>query len=90
MGMINAGVSKQVLGNKGTIRLNVRDLFDLQEFNGYSKYQNIDLKIKNQWDNRVVNVTFTYRFGKAFQNAAQRKKGSATDEQSRIGNGGNN
>jgi iron complex outermembrane receptor protein len=89
MGMLNAGVSKQVLKNKGTIRVTVRDFLDIQEFRGYSRYQNIDIKIRNQWDNRVANVTFTYRFGKAMQNTPQRKKGGSNEEQSRVNAGGN-
>jgi len=89
MGMVNLGVSKQVLKDKGTIRLNVRDILDLQQFKGYTKYQNIDVTIKNQWDNRVVNVSFTYRFGKPLQNAPQRKRGGADDEQNRVKSGNN-
>jgi hypothetical protein len=90
MGSVNLGISKQVLKNKGTVRVNVRDFLDIQKFSGYSKYQNIDMTIKNEWDNRVVNVTFTYRFGKTMQSAPQRKKGGANEEQSRVNTGGNN
>jgi hypothetical protein len=89
MGMLNAGVSKQILKNKGTIKLNVRDFLDLQSFRGYSRFQNIDINIHNQWDNRVANVTFTYRFGKTLQNTPQRKKGGTSEEQSRVGAAGN-
>jgi hypothetical protein len=89
MGMLNAGVSKQILKNKGTIKLNVRDFLDIQAFRGYSRFQNIDLRIHNQWDNRVANVTFTYRFGKTLQNTPQRKKGGTSEEQSRVGTAGN-
>jgi hypothetical protein len=87
MGMVNFAVSKQVLKNKGSLRLNVRDFLDIQQFRGYAKYQNIDLTIRNQWDNRVVNLSFTYRFGKQMQGGAPRKKASASEEQSRVNTG---
>jgi hypothetical protein len=90
MGMTSIGVSKQVLKNKGTVKLNVRDFLDLQKFSGYSRFQNIDVRIKNEWDNRVANVTFTYRFGKTNQNTPQRKKGGTSDEQSRVNAGASN
>jgi iron complex outermembrane receptor protein len=88
MGAVNFGIGKQVLNNKGSVRLNVRDFLDIQKFRGYSRFQNVDMKINNQWDNRVVNVSFSYRFGKATQSGPQRKKGSTNEEQSRINTAG--
>ena len=35
-------------------------------------------------DSRVVNIAFTYRFGKAYK-AAKRSSGSAGDEMQRVG-----
>lgn len=86
IGIINLAVSKQILKNQGTIKVNFRDPFDLQMFRGYSKYQNIDINIRNTWDNRVVNLSFTYRFGKPAKGLKQRKVGGAGDEQNRVKN----
>ena len=88
MGGVNVGFSKQILKMKGSLRLNIRDIFYTQQFSGYSKYQNIDVTIKNTRDSRVANLSFTYRFGKQ-QNTPQRKKGGAGDEQERVKVGGN-
>ncbi len=88
MGAVNIGISKQVLKNKGSIRVNVRDLLFTQKFSGYSKYQNIDVSINNRRDSRQVNVSFIYRFGKQF-NTPQRKKGGAGEEQNRVKVGNN-
>ncbi len=87
MGMVSFAVSKNIMKNKGTVRLNVRDFLDIQQFRGYSKYQNIDVQIHNQWDNRVVNISFTYRFSKG-QATQQRKRGGSDDESSRVKGGG--
>lgn len=83
MGALNFAVSKQILNKKGSLRLNVRDFLNVQAFRGYSRYQNVDINIYNQWDNRVVNVSFTYRFSKG-QAAQQRRRGGAGDEQNRV------
>lgn len=89
MAAMNVGLTKQVLKNKGTLRLVVRDLFYSQIFEGYSRYQNVDVTIRNNRDSRVVNVSFSYRFSKG-KNVAQRKRGGANEEQERVSMGGGN
>ncbi len=89
MGGMNLAVSKQVLQSKGTIKLSVNDVFYTQQFNGYSKYQNVDVTIHQVRDSRVFNCSFSYRFGKGKPVQQQRRKGSAADEQNRIQSGSN-
>lgn len=88
-GMMSMGVSKQVLKNKGTLRLNIRDVFKTQYFRGESKYSNVDAAFQERHDSRVVNLGFTYRFSKGKINQRKRSAGSANDEQSRVGAGNN-
>lgn len=90
MYMISFGGQKQVLKGKGTLRLNLRDPFWLQRFKGRTQYDIVDNRIQNQWDNRQVTATFTYRFGKnGQQNPPPRRRNSAAqDEQNRVGQGG--
>ncbi|MES2371526.1 MAG: TonB-dependent receptor [Bacteroidota bacterium] len=89
MWAMNIGIGKQIMKNKGAIRLVVRDVFYTQIFSGYSKYQNVDVTINQSRDSRVVNLSFTYRFAKG-KAAAQRKRGGAGDEQNRVNTGGGN
>ena len=85
---VNAGFSKQVLKNKGSIRLNVRDIFAGGVFKGYSKYSNVDAQFRNVNDSRAVSVSFTYRFSKGKLKAGSSKKnGGASDEQNRVKSG---
>jgi outer membrane receptor protein involved in Fe transport len=85
MGQISFAASKNIMKGKGTVRLNIRDPFDIQEFYGSSQYGNVDVKIHNQWDNRTVYASFTLRFGKPIQGQpSRRKNGGAGDEQNRI------
>jgi outer membrane receptor protein involved in Fe transport len=85
MGQMAAGVSKQVLKGKGTIKVNVRDILYTQQPHGYINFKQTEARFENRRDTRVANVTFTYRFGKPIKNTnGQRKKGGAGDEQNRV------
>ena len=87
MGMISSGISKSVLKGKGSVRLNIRDMFWLQRPSGYAKYDDIDIRFKNTNDNRVANLSFTYRFSKGKVGNTQRKR-SSVDEAGRVKTGG--
>lgn len=82
---VNAGFSKQVLNNKGSVRLNFRDIFAGSVFKGYSKYSNVDASFKDVNDSRSVSLSFTYRFSKGKLKASgSRRQGGAGDEQNRV------
>ena len=88
MGMLSAGFSQQVFKNKGTLRLNIRDIFLTQKTDARSKYGNVDASFQEMRDSRVVNIGFTYRFSKGkITNPKKRTRGSAGDEQNRVGVG---
>jgi hypothetical protein len=77
---------KNVIKGKGTVRLNIRDPFAWQRYRGATKYGNVDIQLRNRFDARSVNVSFTYRFGKFSQQNQPRRHSNATqDEQSRVG-----
>ena len=83
MGKADFAIAKSVMKDKGTIRINFRDFLNLQQFHGYSQYQNVDVTIHNTWDSRQVNVSFTYRFNKG-QSMQHHDHNGAGDEQSRV------
>lgn len=85
-GELNAGISKKILKEKGTLRLTVRDLLYTQNYSGYSNFQNSDEPFEVKWDSRVVRLTFSWRFGKAMK-AIKRSAGGATEETERVGSG---
>jgi outer membrane receptor protein involved in Fe transport len=88
MGQLTAGVSKQVLKGKGSVKLNVRDIFYTQMPHGDINFKKTEARFRNTRDTRVANITFTYRFGKPIKNTnGQRKKGGAGDEQNRVNMG---
>ncbi len=88
-GQLSAGVAKQVMKGKGTLKLNMRDIFYTQQPKGEINFQSTEARFKNYRDSRVLNLTFTYRFGKPLKNTnGQRKKGGAGEEQNRVKGGG--
>jgi outer membrane receptor protein involved in Fe transport len=90
-GMMNMGISKQVMKGKGSIRFNIRDILYSQKIKGDIKYSNIDASFQQQRDSRQVALGFTYRFskGKVNGNGQKRKTGGASEEQSRVNTGEN-
>ncbi len=88
-GSINLGISKQMLKNKGNLKLSVRDVLWSQRISGFSKYSNIDAKFQQYGESRVINLSFTYRFSKGKINNTQRKRGGASEEASRVKSGDN-
>lgn len=87
MYILSFGASKQVLKNKGTIRLSIVDPFRLQKADVNIQHGNIDMFVHNTWDNRRVGLTFTYRFSKGQAVQQRRQTGGSADEQRRVGGG---
>lgn len=91
MGAASAGVSKQIMKGKGTMKVNIRDIFYTQVATGDIMFQNTEAWFRNSRDSRVVNLTFVYRFGKPMKDAQPRRRtGGANDEENRVKMGGNN
>ena len=88
MGAMNAGVSKTVLKNKGTLKFSMRDIFWSQQARGSAQYGYVDTQFKESRDSRQGSLSFSYRFGKGKASAPKRKIGGADEEKSRVKTGG--
>lgn len=86
-GQASAGISKQVLKNKGSIKLTARDMFYSQTMEGLTHFQSVNEYFKLKRDTRVVTLSFTYRFGKAIKTQARSNTGASADEIDRVGTG---
>ncbi|NIJ53280.1 outer membrane beta-barrel protein [Dyadobacter arcticus] len=87
MGMVNAGLQKTILNRKGTLRLNVNDIFWTNRFRGTAMYKDIDFSVKSQWPSRQFRLTFTYNFGNQNVKGARQRNTGSDDLQKRA-NGG--
>lgn len=57
----SVGVSKQVLANKGSIKLNVTDIFNTNNFYINSTVGQTAINKRYDLDNRIATLSFTYR-----------------------------
>lgn len=84
-GQLSLGISRPLLKKKGTVKLSFRDIFFTNAMEGFTDFPNATEYFILRRDSRVVNVAFTYRFGKAYK-TTKRSSGSAGDEMQRVGN----
>ena len=85
-GQLSAGISKTFLTNKATLKLAARDIFYTQWMKGLTYFHNATEYFKLTRDTKVLTISFTYRFGKAFKQA-NRSEGAAKEEIQRVGSG---
>jgi hypothetical protein len=81
---LSAGVQKLVLKNKGTLRLNVTDIFWTNLPKATITYTNYVENWHAYRETRVANLTFTYRFGNSKVAAARRRATASEEERSRA------
>jgi hypothetical protein len=81
IGFVWAGVSKQIMKNNGTIRVTVRDIFYTQKFKGSARYGNVDFRLQEVNDSRLVILGFTYKFNKGKKIAPVKRTPRSTDEE---------
>jgi hypothetical protein len=90
LGQTSAGISKQIMQGKGSVKIAVRDMFYTNRVTGNINFNTTEAQFKNFRDTRVANFTFTYRFGKPLKGPQpKRKAGGADSEQNRVKVGGN-
>jgi hypothetical protein len=83
---VGAGVQKNILKNKATLRLNVTDIFWTNLPKAVIRFDNYVEKWHAERDTRVANLSFTYRFGKNTVQAARRRTTASEEERQRAGN----
>jgi len=84
-GMLNAALQKKILKNKGTIKLNVRDMLHSFSPSGtITHLADATATFHNFIDTRVATLAFTYSFGKSANIPQKRETGGAESEQGRA------
>ena len=81
-GQVSAGIAKQLLNNKASIKFNIRDIFYTQNPKEIQNFQDVQSTVQISRDTRVFNIAFVYRFGASLKS----KPASTlpTDEQQRV------
>ena len=89
MGALNIGFRQKVLQGKGTVSININDVFWNQYFRGSFKFNDIDVKVDNRWESRVARINFSYRFGNSKVQGARQRETGLESEKGRVKSGGN-
>lgn len=84
-GMLNAAIQKKILNGKGSIKLNMRDIFHTFSPSGtITNLVDATATFHNFVDTRVATLAFTYSFGKSANVPQKRETGGADSEQGRA------
>lgn len=83
-GLVFVDLAKTILNGKGTLRLTARDIFYTQSMKGLTDFPGAQEYFILWRDSRVVNLGFSYRFGKPIK-VPKRSAGGAKDEINRAG-----
>ena len=79
------GLSKELFNKKGSIKLKITDPFNLTRNNyNYSRFEGLYIYRNFQEENRLVGLTFTYRFSQGKKLSNSGKKNYKPEENNRI------
>lgn len=84
MGSLDAGIQKQFMKKKATLKLSFTDILHSTNFRANSSLGSTILKINQQNENQTVRLTFTYKFGNSQVKAARQRNTGLESEGSRI------
>ncbi|GAB3698481.1 outer membrane beta-barrel family protein [Spirosoma flavus] len=85
LGQLNVAVQKNMWGKKGTLRMNVTDIFYTNPVHATAAYANYVEQFDQRQDTRIATASFTYRFGSDTIAPSRRRTGGAEDEKRRAG-----
>lgn len=90
MWAIDAGIQKQLMKGKATLKASVSDIFRTLRFKGENEFAGQKSNFTSQWESRQFRLNFTYRFGNSQVKAAKQRSTAADEEAKRVqqGSGG--
>lgn len=86
---LDAGLQKQVMQGKGTIRASVSDIFRTLRFQGETVFAGQKTINNFRWESRQFRLNFVYRFGNSQVKAARQRATGTEEENRRVQSGGN-
>jgi len=57
----SAGIRKNIMGNNGTVSLNISDIFNTMRFSMYNYGDNFNMSMERWQTSRMITLGFTYR-----------------------------
>lgn len=78
--VMDAGLKLDVMNKKGSVMLNVRDLFNQRRFGGTTRNNLIVQQFEHRWMRRMAILSFSYRFGRDDMNQKKRRNDNRSGE----------
>jgi len=81
---VDAGVSKQLMKGRATVKTSVSDIFHSMRFRGQSNFAGQTTNFNFRQESRQFKLNLTYRFGRNTVKAARQRATGAEDETKRV------
>ena len=85
---VDAGLSKQLMKGRATVKTSVSDIFHSMKFRGESNFAGQTTNFSFSQESRQFKLNLTYRFGSNTVKAARQRATGAEDELKRVQQGG--
>jgi iron complex outermembrane receptor protein len=85
---LDAGLSKQCLNGRATMKVALSDIFHTMKFRGSTDFAGQKINFAYSQESRQLKLSFTYRFGSNSVKAARQRTSGAEDEMKRVQQGG--
>ena len=72
LGSLDVDVKKNILKDKGAIRLGITDVFNTQQWKQEVQFANMDFTYRRKWESRGVRLQLSWSFGKTKFQARER------------------
>lgn len=86
---VDIGISKQILGGKGSLKFSADDIFNTKRDRFSTMYGNLNMQAVDKKESQIFRLTFIYRLGKTAFKSALHRTGNE-EEQNRMNNGNDN
>ena len=84
MWSLDIGFKKSLLKDRGTLSVNLTDVFKTQEWEGFSEFAGLRITGKGGYDSRRLKFGLSYNIGNQQVKGARKRKTGLEDEQKRI------
>jgi len=81
---VDGGLSRQLMGGKGTLKASVSDIFHTLKFRGTTDFAGQSSVFSSRWESRQFKLNFVYRFGSNQVKGARQRTTGAEDENKRT------
>jgi hypothetical protein len=81
---VDAGLQKQIMKGRATIKTSVSDVFHTMRFRATSDFAGQTTKFSSRWESRQFKLALNVRFGNNGVKPARQRAGGAEDEQKRV------